>query len=104
AGARTPYAKAAARTLPLIPDDIWHGSLEREMGDRPVYNVADRLRAGEIRGIVAGWEHAEVMVRLTRLEERLTKIENGQERLAGDARAMAATTAFAAIHGGATER
>lgn len=102
--ARAPYAKTAAQTLMLIPDAIWRGSLQREMGDRAVYHAADRLRAGEIRDVIAGWEHAEVMSRLSRLEDRLRRIESGQERLAGDVRAMAASAAFAAIHGGTADR
>lgn len=97
AGARTPYARAAAEVLPLIPDAVWDGPLTKVMGDWPVFPVAERLRAGEIRSVVAGWEHAEVMARLTTLEDRMRRFENRQAGLERHLKAMSAAAAFAAM-------
>lgn len=102
--ARAPYANAAARTLALIPDAIWQGALERDMGEKSIYHIADRLRAGEVREVIAGLEHADLISRLNRLERRLKTVESQQDKLAEDARARAATVAFAAIHGGTSDR
>lgn len=97
APARTPYARAAAGALPLIPDEIWRGDLEREMGDRPVFAIADRLRAGEIHSVVAGWQHDEVVLQLSQLEQRLERLEARQTTLASSVRGLSAAAAFAAI-------
>jgi hypothetical protein len=83
--------------VPLIPDEIWRGDLEREMGDRPVFAIADRLRAGEIHSVVAGWQHDEVMLQLSQLEQRLERLEARQTTLASSVRGFSAAAAFAAI-------
>lgn len=88
--ARWGYAKAASKTLSLIPDPIWSGELQEFFVSKNIWPIAERLRVGEVWDVVesmaAKQRHEEIRTSLKRIHDDLSNLRNAHRHSANDSK------------------
>lgn len=93
-----PYASAAARTLQLIPENLWSGDLAAKESGKSIWTIANRLRSGDVSGQMTDWHRQAMEQKMAGLSARLKALEAQNRALTETIKGLTAANAFDVIH------